>query len=293
MIDGRHVYIKQYVPGGWRQTTESVKAQAIREVEILQSLNSLQVNTFRNLGLLKVVDCDVEQSWIITEEVDGTDLERLIVNHRYIGQRESCTKALYHAGKWLRILQKLPIGSNVYVSAINNPAHLADYCEVRLYTLMNLGYRWPSEKERKHLLTWLQKCVAATPDELLDKVWCHGDYGPANMIWDGRKLTPIDFATCHPDYPLSDLTYLIHRLELLPLQFPWRKWPVAKWRRACIDGYGLSQAEDLPIYKALMVRHLLCRMQTLVRQPPKNTKQKWHNIWVRNLVLFKLKRMIQ
>jgi hypothetical protein len=41
-----------------------------------------------------------------------------------------------------------------------------------------------------------------------ERVWCHRDFRPANWIWDGTTLTPIDFEHSRPDHPLVDLVKL-------------------------------------------------------------------------------------
>ena len=110
------------------------------------------------------------------------------------------------------------------------------------------------------------------------RVWCHSDYGPYNIIWDHRTLTPIDFAGAGLDVPLADVTYLIHRLEMLPLRYPWRRWPLVRWRRACLRGYGMPKAESSPVYRALMARFLLSRLKKIAQQGGSRAAS-WYAAW--------------
>ena len=291
-VEGRPVYLKHYVPGGWLQTPEIICSQAAREVEIATRLASVPGLSER-LGRIKVVEADPAQALVVTAEVPGAVLQETL---RFGGNRSlrgTCVRALFVAGKWLNFFQTLPTDSQVVVSAPSDPENLLDYCHLRLKTLNELGYHWPNQRATRNVLEWLQRHIEATPETQLAKVWCHGDYGPSNMIWDGRVLTPIDFATCKLDLPLVDLTYLIHRLEIIPAQFPWRNWPVKLWRKACLRGYGMPDADRLPIYQALMVRHMLCRLQTLVRRPPVSRRQRWHNAWMRYWVRVKLSSLLR
>ena len=72
-----------------------------------------------------------------------------------------------------------------------------------------------------------------------------------------------------------------HRLEMLRVYRPWIRSPIALWKRAFLHGYGRADAESSPMYRALMIRHLLCRLLTYVRRPPANLKQWLHYKWVR------------
>jgi len=291
-VDGQPVYLKQHLPGGWLQTPEIVQTQAAREVEIVRRLASLPGLGGR-LGTVKIVEADPGGALIVTEEAPGEPLERTLRHGPRKTLHGSCLRALYLAGKWLRTFQTLSTDCEVSVFAPSDPEDLLEYCDLRLKTLKELGYFWPNDPVRRQVLQWLGQRVEATAKEQLQKVWCHGDYGPANLIWDGHVLTPIDFATCKLDLPLVDVAYLIHRLEMLPVQFPWRRWPVTLWRKACLRGYGAADAEQSPIYDALMVRHLLCRLQTLVRRPPAGRRQAWHNAWMRRWVRAKLAKLLK
>jgi len=291
-VAGQSAYAKQYTPTGWLQTHEIVQAQAAREVEIVNRLASLPQMGGR-LGVMKILEADASRARVVTQEVPGSPLQDVLRRARAKDQLTGCLRALYLAGKWLRAFQSLSTEQRTAVPTPDEPDDLVAYCDLRLSTLTELGYRWPDPQTRRSVLDWVRRRIDRTPDEQLRRVWCHGDYGPANMIWDGRVLTPIDFAMCRLGLPLADLTYLVHRLEMFSIQFPWRRWPVTLWTRACLRGYGDPECDRLPIYEALTLRHLLCRLQTLVRRPPAGRRQKWHNAWVRGRVLARLRNLLR
>lgn len=290
-VAGRTVYLKTLIDGGWNDTTALLQARAAREAEIISQLASCPALCGR-LGVVKIVHSNPASAEIATEEVPGEPLLQLLVSSRPRALRGSCTRAIYLAGKWLRAFQTIPLETHITLPSTCDPEDLVDYCELRIRALRDFDNRWPSEEVHDQILRWLDRRVEASSDCQLHVVWSHGDYGPSNLIWDGNRMTPIDFATCRSDLPLVDVTYLIHRLEMLRIQFPWRRWPLGLWRKACLRGYGVPQVCESPIYDALMARHLICRLLTLVRETPKNQKQRWHNAWVHARVQTKLMKLV-
>ena len=134
------------------------------------------------------------------------------------------------------------------------------------------------------LFDHLKHLSAAAPADEEARVWCHADYAPNNMLWDGTVFTPIDFGMACIERPLLDVTYFIHRLEMQRVYRPWKRWPISSWKRAFLRGYGRPDAEQSPMYRALMIRHWVCRLLTYVRRPPRNLKQRLHNAYVRACV---------
>ena len=169
----------------------------------------------------------------------------------------------------------------------SSPIDLVAYCDIRLDRLQVAGYRWMTNQRRRRIVDAVSHlCGTSTEQDAL--TWSHGDYGPNNIVWDGRVLTPLDFAMANLDRPMKDVSYFIHRLEMLPVYWPFRRWPVAAWTRAFLRGYGRPNAEQTPIYRALHVRHLLCRLGTYVARPPRDSLQRAHNSWVRRRVRARL-----
>lgn len=291
VIDVRGVYIKNYLPGGSYQTPEEIRTQLRREVDLVSQIAHLPGLGGR-LGVLRIVEYDIAALRMVTEEAPGRELQDTLCTADRGTRRHSCAKALFLACKWIRVFQTLPIDSRAIVAEPEQPIDLVEFCDQRLATLKRQGYRWASSAMRERILRFVRDRVAVTPAELRREVWCHEDFGPFNILWDGNVLTPIDFSACRPDLPLLDVTHLIHRLEMLPIQFPWTCWPVAMWKQACLRGYGLPHAERLPIYDALMVRHLLARLKKSLLYQPKNLRQKYHNLWCRNRVRVVLSRLV-
>ena len=288
MLDGRRVYVKEYIHGDWGRAEDVVNAQVAREVELLERCRASDLFRGR-LGVLQLVLGEDAPATIVTEEVAGSPLDGWLRPDAGL----DCLIALFLSGRWLRQFQKLSVRQADFEQIGDcHPPELVEYCDIRMKKLMSLGYVWPIQKDRGRVKEVLLKLMARSNDSDRDFVWSHCDYGPGNVLWDGQKLTGIDLATARMERRLLDVTYFIHRLEMLPIYFPWRRWPVAAWTRAFLRGYGRPDAAESPMYRALMIRHFLCRLQTYVRRPLKGWKQQIHNRWVRRCVRRELEKRI-
>ena len=292
IVDGHTVYIKQYREGHRGNSADVIRARVAREIDLLQRLTAS--NLFGNrLGLVRVLEAKPEQARLVSAEVTGEPLLDVLARHRWRPSTE-CLRALYSAGKWLRQFQSVqvrphdldPIGSF-------DPADLHEYCDLRIQKLHELGSKWPLDSVHRQIGTALRQRVAASSEEDRRHVWAHSDYCSPNILWDGAVLTPIDFEMVDTKWPLHDVTYFIHRLEMLQVYRPWKRWPIKLWTRTFLKGFGRLDAEQSPVYQALMIRHLLCRLLTYVRRQPRDRKQALHDISVRWAVKHKLLGLVR
>ena len=279
---GKTVYIKRF------DETMAPKANAgrpaqnrcTREIDIINRLVEI-TGLGGQLGQVALVDGRPEDGLLVTEEVPGLPLSEHVRGWRQDPSR--LCEAMDLAGRWIRLFQGLSkqTGDTRRLGRIS-PIDLVEYCDIRIRGIQDHGYRWATPARRRRILEVLRDLTERSQDEAL--VWSHGDYAPNNMIWDGQVLTPIDFAMANLDRPLKDVSYFIHRLEMMPVYVPWRRWPTSRWTQAFLNGYGRPDAQRSPIYHALAIRHLLCRLQTYVERPPRNARQRAHNVWVRHQV---------
>ncbi len=292
LVGGQLVYVKHCLPGCRYETPELVRSQLEREVALLDHL-ATQSDFGSRLGLVQVLDHDAASSRLTTSAVPGQLLTDVLHTASTAARRGRCTRAVLLAGSWSRALQRAPLEIATHPHTPSNPQDLVTHCELRLEAVRDAGYAWPDAEQKDRLLGWLREQLKATPAKLRARVWCHGDFGPYNLMWDDRKLTPIDFSSSAADLPLADVTYLIHRLQMLPLRFPWRAWPIGLWTRACLRGYGLPEAQQLPIYRVLMVRHLLSRLKKLVQREPESRGQAVFHRWSRRWVRMRLRQLVE
>lgn len=278
---GEAVYEKQYTTDDWGGTAEVIRKRAEREYRLLQDLQSSGLFR-RRLGVVRVASCDPQQATIATHEIIGQPLGSWL---RDGSPRRKSLRPWYLAGAWLRTFQSLPIPESAFerLSEKDSPC-LVHYCDLRLRSIREEGYPWPDAPTHRRLLRAIEKVDSGKEDWQRQQVWVHADYAPGNLLWGGGVLTPIDFATARTGGPLEDATYLIHRLEMQRVYRPWLRLPTAAFAQAILRGLGRPQADKSPGYKALMIRHLVCRLHTYVRRPPCHLRQSVHDRWVRAVV---------
>lgn len=296
-VDGRDVFLKDYRQNDWRDTPGVLNQRTARETEVVCRLATL-VGMERRLGRQIVIQSDPEAARIVTEAAPGEALEKLLVDGSWRDQTNSCVRALLVAGRWLREFQTLSTDYQTEVDDSINPTDLVDYCRLRLEALARRQCAWATSDRASQVLSWIERRMGQSDEADRLLCWSHGDFGPSNMVWDGFRLTPIDFATARLDLPLVDVTYLIHRLEMLAIQFPWRRWPLRLWRSAIARGYlgaGSFNPDclaDQPLYDALTVRHGLCRLLTLARARSPRAHQRIHDRYVRRRVRRRIEQII-
>lgn len=291
--NGVAVYIKRAQTEEWEASAEQIRKRSGHEADVLRRIADSGLFHGR-LGAMEVVESDPERAVLVTREVPGRPLQDLLL--KSVGRRPGgeSLRSLLLTGRWLRTFQEVPLQTRDLAPLSDKSPHdLVEYCTVRLRKLRELGYGGLDERARQRLLEAVGRHVANSAEEDRRHVLCHGDFGAFNVIWDSRVVTAIDLTQAQAGVPLLDVTYFLHRLEMLPIYFPWRQWPVPLWRRAFLRGYGRPEAESSPMYRALVIRHLLCRLQTYVRRPRAGLRDRLHTPWVIHHVRRRLLRAIE
>lgn len=283
--DGNVVYEKRYVTNDWDDDVDLILCRAKREVSLLAQMAESRGFTSR-LGVVRVAAVNADEAMIATHEIKGVTLGDFI---RMGTDRTTNLTPWFLAGRWLRKFQSMSLSVQKRLpTSKNDPADIVEYCDLRLRSLSDYGYRWPKPSIRNTLL----RKIANLKDRShkTDSVWVHADYSPGNLMWDGHALTPIDFAMARAGLPLDDATYLIHRIEMQRVYRPWLKLPVAAIRRAILRGLGVPKADQSADYQMLMIKHQICRLHTYVRRPASTFKQSIHDRWVRMVLKQRLQR---
>lgn len=281
VLNGKNAYVKSYGAGGWNKPEGVVLARLKREAEVIERVRMSGLFQ-RHLGTLHLLEVDPEQSRIATEEVAGRPLQDWLSSSDRRSNRRQLLRAQYLAGRWLRQFQRLPTteSDKVQVSSLE-PCDLREYCRVRLDALEELGYTWPDPDFRSKLDATLQRLLAEAAEDDRRCVLGHGDLHVGNILWDGEKLTVIDFGMVSLKVPLADVATFLHRLELLRVYFPWKRWPIGTWGRAFLRGYGRPNVQQAPAFEAQRIRLWLCRLHSFVARPATTFKDRLQNAWIR------------
>jgi hypothetical protein len=288
---GRSVYVKEYTTGVLCKDSESIRARAAREIDVIERLAVLEGMGGR-LGVLRIVEADPGRARLVTEAIPGRSLHDLLLGPFRRRVTLGSLKALFLAGRWLRVFQTLPIRPGDERLYSSDAPDLVAYCLSRFDAVRAAGSHWATRGRRERISERLSGWLAGTAAADRQPTWSHGDYLPGNLVWDGRVLTALDFPMCRLDLRLSDVAYFVHRLEMLPLQFPWKDWPIRAWKRAFLAGYGERAAGDLPIFRALATRHLLCRLISLTKIPGEGPRRRMHSAWLRYAVTRRLNQIL-
>ena len=293
-VDGRAIYVKRYLPQphlglDW----ETIRRRTAREVALMTTMTA-HAPCDGGLGTVTVEASDPDRGMIATREVPGRPIAEKLFGRPSDRTSREVLRMLFLAGRWLRWYQSLPLTDEDIRSHLpDDPPNLVEYCRIRIERIRELGYPWPDRKTEGRILGTLKRLWDEAPPKDRRMVWCHHDFGPQNIHWDGRTVTPIDFGTSRGGLPLADVTYLIHRLEMQRVYRPWLRLPLARWRGALLRGYGRPDATSTPMYRALMIGQLHCRLKTYVRREPRDLKQRWHNAWTRRCVRSQLLRLLE
>ncbi|GEM_PF-2846781 len=289
--DGAAWYRKRLFAGEGDHINEEVaRARIEREALVLELVGTVQWGP--RLTCPRLVEADPEQLTIVTEEVPGRPLHDYIVKRFRGVPHRRMLQALYLAGRWIRKFQTLPVPDNADRPSPLDPLDPVEYCDIRLRRIQEeFAYRWMTPSRRTLIRSAVAALWAWVPEEDRRVVWCHADYAPTNILWDGRRLAAIDYSMAHADYWTVDPAHFLHRLEMFAVYFPWRRWPITVWKRAFLRGFGEPELESRPVYQVMAMRHLICRLATYVRRRPETLKEREHNRWVRGMVRRRLVRM--
>jgi len=286
---GVRLFEKRYRRDDKTCTLKVIQSRMTREQLVNDRLQQICPESPR-LGIPKTLEFDFIGARIVMAEAPGDPLLNWIRERRTATY--SILRAMHLAGGWLRLFQTISVIEADHRIDSEDSLDLASYCQPRLERLIQAG-AWSHQLPAiSSVLAVIRDCCEADPARVARVSWIHGDYGPFNVLWDGRVLTGIDLAMARVAAPLIDATYFIHRLEMLALQRPWNRYPIEVWKRAFLRGYGDEAADKSPFYQALMIRHYLNRMSSMIERPSRGLLSRAHDGWLLYAVRHRLKLQI-
>ena len=286
---GARLFEKRYRQDEKTCTLQVIQARMSREQLVNDRLQHICPDSPR-LGIPKTIEFDFIGARIVMAEAPGEPLLNWIRQRRTSSY--NILRAMHLAGGWLRMFQSISVTETDRRIDSEDSLDLASYCQPRLEGLIRAG-AWSHQLPAPlSVLAVIRDCCEFDPARIARVSWIHGDYGPFNVLWDGRVLTGIDLAMARVAAPLIDATYFIHRLEMLALQRPWNRYPIEVWKRAFLRGYGDEAADRSPFYQALMIRHCLNRMSSLVERPSKGLLGRTHDRWLLYAIRHRLRLQI-
>lgn len=242
------------------------------------------------LGVMRPVSCNVQTDVIVLEAVPGIPTSRLFGPQYRQFKPRTCLAVAWLCGRWLRWFQE-NLRPETSPDKPKIAAEFADYCRVRIERSNYFQRR--STAFAKSVTDLAEQLIRLAPEDQLRYVWVHGDYAPGNILWDGHRVTAIDFAMIQPGLRLLDPTYFIHRLRTQRLYRPWLRLPIERLTQAFWRGYGESFDGTSPLFVACTLRHYLCRLLTYEQARASSAKDCLHLAWILWSVHQRITRVIR
>jgi hypothetical protein len=194
----------------------------------------------------------------VWEEVGGATLDAIVVRAArgipraaQIGRLETACRG---AGRWLRVLQAATpvVGRQLSLDEMIN------YVDIRLERICELGPRGLGAEWRATVRRVFTEARDRPSAADLRLAAVHGDFSLSNIMYDGDRVVPIDFARFGIGSIYYDVTRLYHQLGLL-LHKPWfLPATIARLRRALLTGYDPQLRVVHPLFQLFVIQHLLC-----------------------------------
>jgi aminoglycoside phosphotransferase (APT) family kinase protein len=99
----------------------------------------------------------------------------------------------------------------------------------------DLCARFPGETEA--LRQWQNQLERQAPRDPLEPSFVHGDFGPAQLIWQAGRVVVLDFDSCRRGDPASDLGNLLAQFRRITLRKPAKLGEFAALRRTLLEAY--------------------------------------------------------
>lgn len=95
----------------------------------------------------------------------------------------------------------------------------------------------------RSLTRTLAELLRDLPQDSAAPSFVHGDFGPANLLWNGRDVVMLDFDRCARGDPALDLGTLFTQLHRSALRAPARLPNFAALRERVLEAYGAADRD--------------------------------------------------
>jgi serine/threonine protein kinase len=221
-----------------------------------------------------------DQSMLVTKEVAGEDLHQLLVDFDWLFASRKNFQQLRHqihnAGAWLHYFHSIqPRGDEIY--SIDD---LVEYLDVRLKILTEENKRHFPKIYQKKIHQYIQKHRRLVSEMELEVNLSHSDFNPGNIIVNGDSVTVLDFGKVRKESFLLDASRFYHQLYLMTFKPNIRQKMIRKLQMTLLEGFGKPGADQLTIFKFLLIRHTLTHLVGITRFWQKKLQERIYNYWV-------------
>ena len=243
-------------------SSDQAKARASiqNEYDIMSRL-SQQFERVKMLDVPHPVKLYADSASLLTEEVEGSELENLLTGAARLFGRTSVKAAVHMtelAGVWLREFQQMTADQETSVSF----QPLALYCQERVEYLLKHHAPGVTDSLNKAFVHLAKVAEDEGMPHSVFTAGCHGDFAPHNMITNKERLAVIDFTDYRMDCSLFDPINFLEKVGRMHNHFFYRSSFVDQLQSAFLKGYGLLVPEvtQSACYRLIRARCVLLRL---------------------------------
>ncbi|MBZ5719909.1 MAG: aminoglycoside phosphotransferase family protein [Acidobacteriia bacterium] len=255
----------------WREELSDSVASRPRADQFQVERNAAQ--TFRCMaGLAHVpamLGCSEREAIILWEKAEGVRLDQMLVRSRWMpGTGDSFSNALGVAGAWLR---------RVHDASREGSREFDLHSLSRAIQQKIKAEPWAEQTYARTAIQRLQEASDAIGDNgklELPVVLNHGDFTLANLLWNGTRLSVLDFENpivAAPFYDLLTLTFSLRRKLLNPLV---SRNVVQAAEKSFWKAYGAVPSQLATFLNAVATARVLCQCS------PRPAKQRRQRGWL-------------
>jgi hypothetical protein len=219
---------------------------------------------------------------LVTLEASGKTLSDTICSGcNILASEEQLQRAMQYstrAGAWLRYFQSLENSQSEFYSVDT----LIEYMNIRLKILTEDSRRHFAPSYLTRIIDYIGKNrKSVTTEELYIKP-SHNDFNLGNIIVQNERVTALDFSNIKKDVYLLDVSRVYHQLYLVTFKPQCRTTTIKKMQKALLEGFGMPDADQLMMFRFLLIRHILTHLMGITRFWETGVKERMYNYWVLN-----------
>lgn len=219
---------------------------------------------------------------LVTLEASGNTLSDEISGACHIlasqGKLQRAIQYSARAGAWLRYFQSLE-NSHPESYSIDS---LIDYVDVRLKILSEDSRRHFAPSYSARILEYIKSNEKSVTSEELCIKPSHNDFNLGNVIVQNERVMALDFSKIKKDVYLLDVSRIYHQMYLVTFKPQCNSAAIRKTQKALLEGFGMPDADQLMMFRFLLIRHILTHLVGITRFWETGFKERMYNYWVLN-----------
>jgi tRNA A-37 threonylcarbamoyl transferase component Bud32 len=219
-----------------------------------------------DLGVVRPVACYPEHLAIVTEEAEGTTLQRYLETKmtwlRARANAAEVTSTMERLSRWIRVFQEIE-GEDGTVAVDS----LREYVDVRLKRLVQHPVSGFTDATRATVLAHLDALGRAVAEPDLRRVAVHADMSLGNVLVSPGRVVVLDFAMATRGTYLHDLARVFVHLDTLGVKPQFGRAAIRRLQMALLRGFDPALTPDHPLFRLLVLMHRINHFTTLCVRP--------------------------